>query len=342
MGVTIRELAEASGVAPSTVSYVINNGPRRISARTRARVEEAMRRLNYTPNALARGLVQKRIHTIGVVYTHYDHLIPSLYFLEVLQGILGATMEHDQSVLLFTESLQCDVTKNLMRWCDGRCDGLLVVALPHNTTVIEELRAREVPFVLINYMSDRKDVTCLDVDNVSAARNAVNYLIQMGHERIAIFCGQDNLDSTHQRLAGYRQAMAAAGLPVCDTWVFPGKYFEEFGYQQAEKLLAIPFHERPTAVFCTNDVLAIGAMKPFMEHGVRVPEDISLIGFDDIITASTIQPPLTTVRQPLAQIGARATELLLEQIEQKRAPGIKELLPTELVIRATVAKPSCR
>ncbi|CEK15158.1 LacI family DNA-binding transcriptional regulator [Chthonomonas calidirosea] len=342
MGVTIRELAEASGVAPSTVSYVINNGPRRISARTRARVEEAMRRLNYTPNALARGLVQKRIHTIGVVFTHYDHLVPNLYFMTVLQGILGATMERNQNVLLFTDNLECDVTKNLMRWCDGRCDGLVIVALPHNPTVIDELLAREVPFVLVNYMTDRKDVTCIDVDNVSAARRAVNYLIEMGHKKIAIFCGHDSTDSTHERLTGYRQALMEAGLPICEKWIFPGKYFEEFGYHQAERLLALPQAERPTAVFCSNDELAIGALKAFAEHGVKVPEEISLIGFDDIITASTIQPPLTTMRQPLVEIGARATELLLEQIEHKRAPGIKELMPTELVIRGTVAEPPCR
>lgn len=339
MGVTIRELAEASGVAPSTVSYVINNGPRRISARTRARVEEAMRRLNYTPNALARGLVQKRIHTIGVVYTHYDHLIPSLYFLTVLQGILGATMECEESVLLFTESLESDISKNLMRWCDGRCDGLLVVALPNNTCVVEELQAREVPFVLVNHFVDKKGVTCIDVDNVGASQQAVNYLLSVGHRRIGIFCGQNNLDSTHQRLEGYRKALTMAGIPYREDWVFPGKYFEEYGYHQARQLLEMPLAQRPTAVFCTNDVLALGAMRAFAEAGVRVPQDISLMGFDDILTASSVQPPLTTVRQPLTRIGAQATQLLLEQIEQKRAPGAKILLPTEIVVRASVAPP---
>jgi LacI family transcriptional regulator len=344
MAVTIKDLAKACGVAPSTVSYVLNNGPRVVHPQTRERVLEAARRLNYHPSAVARGLSKKRMETVGVVMGYWASPDTDPYFGSILGGILTVAQERRQSMTLFMEHSWTDALGNLRFYCDGRCDGLLLVAPPTDHAILAALKQKEIPFVVVSDLTTDPDISGVDVDNRAAACAMVGYLVAQGHRRIAMLGGHASLSSAPQRLQGYRDALAEAGIPYDEGLFLPGAYNQDTGYERARKLMCLPEAHRPTALFCCSDAIAFGALRAFKELGYQVPCDVSVAGFDDVFMAALTQPPLTTVRQPLRQIGERAAEVLLSQI-QDRVPGIqKEVLPTELILRdsVTVPKPGGR
>lgn len=337
---TIKDVAKLCGVSAATVSYVLNNGPRTVRPQTRDRVLQAIEQLNYYPNAVARGLQRKRMDTFGVVLPQ-SGLSPlgNPYFFPILDGIFEAAMRHHQNTTLFTGTLWLNAQTSLPAYCDGRCDGLLLFAPPMHSDIVPALMAKGVPFVLIGDNGERPDVTSVDVDNVAAAREMTNHLLDHGHRRIALLGGGEHIRSTTQRLLGYRQALEARGISFDESLVSSGGYNQKSGYERGLILRQLRSAARPTALFCGNDLIALGVLKAFAEIGLRVPEEISIVGFDDVDAAAQTEPPLTTVRQPLRLVGERATELLYALIHENAEPGQKELLPTELVIRHSVGAP---
>ncbi len=342
MRITIKDLAKDAGVSPATVSYVINNGPRTVHPQTRERVLASIRRLDYHPSAVARGLSSKRMNTLGVFVNYWEIPVSNQinqYLMSVLNGILAAAQRRKQIIALFMDSLWADGQNKVSVFCDGRCDGLLLAGLLDNSPIVATLKQQGVPFVLVNDVSEDPDVSWVDVDNVGAACAMTDHLLAQGHRRIAILCGNATISSTVLRHAGYQKALATAGIACDPTLILPGIYSIPSGYERTLELMRRPIPLRPTALFCSSDDIAFGAMQALQELELRVPQNVSVVGFDDLPSAANTQPPLTTVRQPLRALGEHAVELLLAQIEGTAPTGQKEVLPTELIIRASVAPP---
>ena len=335
---TIKDIAKASGVSYPTVSHVLNK-TRSVSPKTRQKVMDAVKALNYHPNAVARGLLKKQMNTIGVIFPYAPVSLISHHHLgPLMDGILAVSHQFHQSAMLFTADTFPENPERLSLYCDGRSDGLLVVGQPSDSPFVQSLRASRTPFVCINECWEDADIPFVDVDQAGSAERLVSYLIERGHLRIGVLTGDDDAIAVAQRLRGYRNALAAHGIASDETLILHGHYTEESGYEAAHRLVsnraAVPL---PTALFCHNDLIALGALRAFAELNVRVPEDISVAGFDDIPGAAASNPPLTTMHLPMRALGEQATRLLMDQIETPGTTATRELLPTELIERQSVA-----
>ena len=338
---TIKDVAQACGVSLMTVSHVINEKPGKASAETRDRVLKVMRELDYQPSAIARGLTRRKMNAVGVVfYTHsITPLVKAAYFGDVLGGILETAMQAGQSTTLFTEINSTDATKNLNTYCDGRCDGLIFVGPPFSDNLAEALGRKHTPYVFLGDQPTSPDIPCVDVDNVESSTRAVEFLLSSGHRRIAYLGGDMLITSARLREKGYRQALRNAALEPDEALILPGLYSVESGYQRTCTLME-DFENPPTALFCANDEIAVGAISAVNELGLRVPNDVSVIGFDDSSAALVSRPALTTMRQPFQELARHAVELLLAQIQGNETPGKRILLPTSLIVRDTVSAPN--
>jgi len=347
---TLRDVARMSGVSPATVSHVLNNRNQNMSAETRQRVLDAIRALGYRPGAAPGNDAARRARTIGVFLFLWlgeqrAPLRSNPYAVDILDGILSTAIPRHWNVTLISVDAWEDARAQIRLSADGRCDGFVLIAPPPDLEIADALHERGFPFVLIN--SDGGDVPGdgVDIDNATATREQTERLIALGHRTIAYLPGAEDLSNTRERLRGFQEAFAAAALPDPGTWILgPGTY----NYSQSQERLAsflarraaLPVAERPTALICGNDNLAAWARESLREQGIRVPEDLSLAGFDDVPYAATMDPPLTTVRQPLHELGVRATELLLRRIDAgvpEPSHPVTTFLPYEIVFRDSVA-----
>ena len=342
---SIKDVAKAANVSLSTVSKVLNGrNDAHISPRTRDIVIAAAEQIGYHPSIVARGLTGKRMEAIGVIMAYAESSVTSDPYLgPCLDGILAVAKEHHQKTILFLEDSWRDIRKKLPIYCDGNCDGLILIIPRLDSDIIPALEqhSRSVPFVVAGDSRDDMPLTCVDVDNIRTSMDVVRYLFRLGHTRIAAFCGYDDFCSSQQRLAGFRLAYKEAGLPLSDDWIFPGGYRHEFGAQNALRLLQYlqntPTDKCPTAVFCFSDSIALGALQTFKDYKIAIPEQLSVVGFDDIPAAALPHPALTTVRQNVRRIGEEATRLLLGRIGGQIAIGERILLPGEIIPRDTTA-----
>lgn len=331
---TIKDVARLSGVSTTTVSEVLNKGWRPVHAETRKRVLEAAQELDYRPNAMARGLVGKRMNTLGVVFTHWNTPQASPFVLGALLGVLTTCGARQQNTMIFNLDFWERGLEHLPEFCDGRCDGLLLMVPPDDCSLAGELVRRKMPCVVISGQDATGQAPCVDVDNTRAAFEMTNALLALGHRRIA-YLGESFISETvssfaRERHEGYRQAMKAAG-------VYRPELDDLSGEAQAMTLLRSA--QAPTAFFCLYDDLALRLLEQLRQHGVRVPDEVSVAGFDDIPYAALNRPTLSTVRQPINQIGERAAELLLSIIDGNIPITQRELLPTEIVLRASTSPP---
>jgi LacI family transcriptional regulator len=337
---TLKDIARRSGVSTATVSYVVNNGPRSVLPATRERVLEAIADLNYHPNAHARGLRGKKTNTIGVVFPHIvEAPFENVYFGPVLAGIIDIATQRKKATMLFTAFDWDEAERSAPQLCDGRCDGFLVVAPLRETRLVGDLLAREVPAVVIGTHPALARVDTVDADNIQGGRLAANYLASLGHRRIGIVLDEALRTSTAERLEGFRIGLRECGLPTDDRLVIQrpadGK---PRSLVEFRTWLRDPV-SRPTAIFCVQDDSACRAVDYATDIGLRVPEDLSIVGFDDIACAASCSPPLTTIRQPMRQIGFRAAELLCERIDAFRTEPHDFLLDVQLIERCSTAPP---
>ena len=342
---SIKDVAEAANVSLSTVSKVLNGrNDTHISPRTREIVITAAERIGYHPSIVARGLTGKRMEAIGVIMAYAESSVTSDPYLgPCLDGILAVAKEQHQKTILFLEDSWNDIRKKLPVYCDGNCDGLILIIPRLDSDIVPALEqnSRALPYVVVGDSREEAAFTCVDVDNVQTAKNVTEYLFQLGHTRIALFCGYDDFCSSHQRLAGFRAAYREAGMPVPEEWIFPGGYNGEFGSRNALLLLQrmqnLSPADCPTALFCLSDSLALGALQTFKDYHFPVPDSLSVIGFDDIPAAAHSFPALSTVRQNIRRIGEEATRLLLGQIGGQIAKGERILLSGTIIPRDTTA-----
>ncbi|MBZ0291433.1 MAG: LacI family transcriptional regulator [Anaerolineae bacterium] len=326
--VTLMDVARASGVSGATVSRVLS-GYEFVKESTRRRVLETVEQLGYVANLQARSLAGGRSQVIGL-------LVPNLgnsYVGTISRGVDHELIRANYDLMLYTshrhpgkESFYANAIAN------GLTDGLLLIAPLVPATYLEVLREQNFPYVLIDQTDTTENSNVVESTNWQGAYDATCYLNQLGHTRIAFITGASIVRSAVDRLAGYKAALTDCNIPFKEELVVEGDYQQQTGYEVSKRLLQ-SVNPPPTAIFACNDLSAFGAMEAVRESGLRIPDDISIIGFDDIPQASLIYPKLTTVRQPLEQMGQVAVKILLECIEDLGRPTQHVSLKTELVIR---------
>lgn len=323
---SIKDIARKANVSFSTVSRALQNSPL-ISRRTAEKIQRIARESGYRASAVARGLVTQRTKTIGVVVT----TIADPFVSEVVHGIEECCNDHGYSVFLANSNADPDrEVKVVHSFSERRVDGIVVTSSRVGALYIPMLSEMRVPIVLVNNQQPGEFVHSVMIENVQGSREATNHLIQLGHRRIAYLGDRFGHQSDTERFSGYRQALDRAALPFFPELVAHGDGKPENAIAAAESLLGLP--EAPTAIFCYNDMTALGVLKTLHARRMRVPEDVSVVGFDDLFIASYTDPPLTTVRQPRRRMGQLAMESLL-QLMRGENPSQAITVPAELVIR---------
>lgn len=330
----LEDIAAKAGVSRSTVSRVINNEPY-VSPKTRAKVEAVIQEEGFTPNPAARTLVTQRTKAIGIVIPHILNAISGddAYFSTLLRGITEVTTQRDHATLLWLEHTNDNEESFRRRILQNRMmDGLIVASAATNDPLFKHLIEAGRHFVTVERPNQFQEYTnYVTVNNVAAAQTAVEHLIGLGRRRIATITGNLNISDGEDRLIGYRNALEAAGIPYDENLVIPAQFNRNQGYLGMKQLLNRNFD----AIFAANDAIALGVIQAANETGHRIPEDFALVGFDDMNIATQLKPQLTTMRQPVAEKGARAADLLIDLIEGKLESPQRILLPTELIIRAS-------
>jgi LacI family transcriptional regulator len=332
--ITIREVAEAANVSIATVSRALN-APDRVNPELRRRVTEAVDRLGYVAVGAARALASRRTGAIGALVPTLDNAI----FAECINALQLRLDDH--GYVLLVASADYDArreSRELKALVERGIDGVLLVGTEHNPEVYRLLKAAAVPAVITWSCDAQVGVPCIGFDNRAAARRLCDHLIELGHRRIAMMAGlRQGNDRAAARVDGVRDALRARGLDLTPERLCERPYTVADGRNALRHLLAAP--ERPTAVICGNDVLAFGALFEAAAHGLGVPRDLSITGFDDLDLAAQMVPPLTTVRVPAAEMGRRAADQLVGVARGEAPPRVTEL-EAVIVLRGSTAAPA--
>lgn len=329
---TIKDVAREASVSVATVSRVFNDAAV-VRPETARRIREVAARLRYAPHGGARSLITSRTQTLGV-------LLPDLYgefFSELIHGIDVTARREGYHILVSRSWEGRTEIEEAVRAMRGRVDGLLLMSPHIDADSLLHVPAG-LPVVMLCSPSKGTDVDSVIIQNFPGARDMVAHLISFGHRRIAIIKGATGNHDAAERLRGYRAALKDAGLTADKSLERDGDFTEAGGYAAARALMAL--ETRPTAIFAANDSMAIGALSALREAGVRVPEEVAVAGFDDIPLAHYMDPPLSSVRVPISDLGARAVEILLDRITNKDGHTLRrERVSTELVIRRSTGAP---
>jgi LacI family transcriptional regulator len=329
---TRADVARLANVSTATVSYVVNDGPRPVAPATRERVLAAIAQLGYRPNAVARSLVRQRTHALGLIVP--DNANP--FFAEFARCVEDRAFAQGYTVAL------CNTNLDLRREAayldlllDKRVDGVIVTSSTLTRAQLGLFVERRVPLVIVDPQEPDLGFDTVRVDDTAGSRRATSHLIEHGYSSIACLAGPRGSPGAMRRLAGFEEAMLEAGRTVREDFVLFGPFSAESGYERALELLGR--RDRPRSIFAEADLLAIGAMRAAWELGLRVPEDLAIVGFDDIVFANLTTPPLTTVAQPLDVIADHAVALLLERLKRERdlSPPRDRLIKAEMVVRAS-------
>jgi len=327
---TLEDIAKLVGVSRSTVSRVVNDSPN-VSEEVRQRVLKVIQSTGFQPNAAARSLASQRSRMIGLVLPRsVSSFFTDPFFPQLTQGIAFGCNNNDLTLSLFLVGNKEDEEKIYPRISRrGLLDGIMVQAGQPNDKLISQLFKSSLPTVMIGRPFDPDGINYIDVDNINAAIKATMHLVSLGYTRIATISGLKGSAVTADRLEGYKKALLNSGFTVDEKLIVEGDFTEAGGYTAMKQLLPV----KPDAVFAGSDVMAAGAIRAAQEVGLRVPEDLGVIGFDDVPLSSITSVQLTTIRQPILRLGIKAVELLIDVIENGITPAHRILLDTELVIR---------
>ncbi len=335
---TIKDVAAHAGVSVATVSAVINSN-KYVSPGLAQRVHESITALDYECNGLAQGLKKHTSHTIGLIISD----ITNPFFTSVVRGVEDVASARGYSLILGNTDEDLKKEMSYMRLLESkRADGLIVAVTLGNHAYLRSWPTHRLPLVSIDRLPSELGIDAVLLDNVAGARQAVEHLITLGHERIGIVTGLPSITTTQERLTGYKQALEAHGIPLDPALIAEGNSRIDGGERGALQLLTQET-TRPTALFVTNGQMIIGALQAINQVGLHCPQDIALVGFDDFAWAAVMHPRLTTVRQPTYEIGQKAAQLLFERLEKRdAAPQVVRLQP-RLIIRescGTALQPS--
>ena len=334
---TIKDVARHADVSVTTVSHVVN-GTRRVSPEGRERVEKAIRALGYVPSAIARSLKSNNTRTLGMLIPNSSNP----YFAEIVHSVEDRCFGAGYNLILCNTNDEAHRQGTYLQvLAERRIDGLIVVSTGHDATLPTQLAGLSIPTVLVDREIEIAEQPCdlVETAHMQGGQLATQHLLALGHRRIACISGPEGLVPSEQRIAGWRAALAtAADARGHAPLLCNGHFTSQGGYDAMHALLRA--ETPPTAVFVCNDLMAMGALCAAHERGLRVPEALSIVGFDDIELAAFTSPPLTTVAQPKQRIGALAVDMLLERIDGKRQDARKVMLQPELRVRASTAPPA--
>lgn len=325
---TIRDVAKQAGVAPITVSRVINNSGY-VNEKTRARVEAAVADLGYVPNVLARSLRSRRTGTLGLILTD----ISNPFWTTVARGVEDAASDAGFNVILCnTDESEVEQDKYLHVLMQKQVDGVLLVPARSAVEPIKFIQSQNTSVVVLDRRIPNSQTDAVRCDSEGGAYQLTRLLLSLGHRRIAMLSGPRGVSTAEDRVAGYRRALAEAGVDVDAAPVCYGEFSLQSGYDMTVQVLART--PRPSALFAGNNFIAIGALRALRDAGLRVPEDLALVGFDDLPADLVVDPFLTVAAQPAYEMGRQATELLLARLSEKAPAAYQEIvLPTEIVVR---------
>lgn len=327
MRATIKEVAKKAGVSIATVSRVLNES-NLVQDETKKLVKQVARDLRYSPNIAARSLSRSRTETIGI-------LLPDLYgefFSEVIRGMDTTARQHKYHLFISSSHNSKAEIEAALRIMSGRVDGLIIMSPHIDAVALNSNLPSALPVVLLNCYVDGGDFDAINIDNYQGAYDVVRHLVNHGHKRIAIITGTEKNIDAQERLRGYQAALKDSGVEHSDLYELTGDFTEASAYKAAIRILNT--NPQPTAIFASNDAMAIGALSALRVHNISVPGDIALAGFDDIPIATYITPSLTTVRVRISDLGALAVKRLLEAIHKKKEHvKHRTVLGTEVVAR---------
>ena len=336
---TIKDIAKEAGVSIATVSFVVNGKDQHISEATRQRVKDVMKKYNYIPNAMAGSLVTRRTGIIGLILP--DIMNP--FFPGIARGAEDRANEEGYSIIFCNTDDKIEVEEKYIESLTSKMvDGIIIAHSSNSDQMGEILERTQIPVILIDRDFDSKNILGkVLVNNKDGARQAVCHMVEKGYRKIAYLSGSLKTQTAMDRLEGYKEALREKNLPVVEVLIKYGEYRVEWGRKGIEELLTEK--QDFDAVFCGNDLIAIGAMKELLKHGYRVPEDKGVMGFDDIYMSQMVEPELTTVKQPNYEMGYQAVDLLIRHLKEKKTaktPGEKKtsmvMLNTEITERKSI------
>lgn len=328
---TLEEIGRRAGVSSATVSRVINNRGN-VRGETHERVMQVIHETGFQPNAAARRLAGQQAQLLGLIIPETANILfTDPYFPRLIEGVAEACQSHDYLLTLFLFHAVEEERKLSPRLLQASLiDGVIITATQIGDPLIDQLLEAEIPFVQIGH-ADSPSVNYVDADNLSGAYMLVSHLIRFGYSRIAIIAGPLTNQAAVERLNGYRNALRDRGLRAAPELIVTADYTETGGYDAMVHLLSL----RPEAVFVSSDTMALGALRACRDNGVVVPDEMAVVGYDDLPPARQSEPPLTTVRQPVRRAGALAVETLIDIITHGSVPPRRIILPTELIVRAS-------
>ncbi|MBD1389147.1 LacI family DNA-binding transcriptional regulator [Neiella sp. HB171785] len=324
---TIRDVAKEAGLSTGTISKALSN-PERVSPKNLAKVEAAIKKLNYKPNMLSQKFRSKQSNTIVVLVPD----IANVFFAKVISGIEAVAQNAGYSVLLGDTKDSPVREAEFIKMVETRLADGIINLRPYTSD--SQLPQQDITAVSATG-SENTPYPSVRIDNAGATAQVIEYLLSLGHRRIGVISGLNDNPHTQDRIAGYQRAIAAAGITFDPSLVVEGDFNFASGLNAVRQF--IQMKERPTAVFCMNDEMAISAIKGFVDAGLRVPEDISVAGFDDMDVSSYCRPTLTTIAQPAEQIGEQSAELLLELIAGKTPQQTEYVLAHDFIVRGSTA-----
>lgn len=323
MGGTIKEIAEAAGVSTATVSRVLNSSPQ-VRPKTRERVEEAIRRLNYSPSALARGLARKRTNLLGLILSD----ITNPFYPELIRGIQDrAKCDGYHVIICNTDGKYSQEERYLWALLELRVEGVIFASvLMSETRGVELVRRAGIPLVLVNRRLPDTDLDYVVVDNKQGAMQAVRYLVGLGHRQIGIIAGPGDASNSAERLAGYVQALEECGIALRDDYIITTEFSRRAAFEATKEMMTLA--DPPTALFVVNDNMAVGTLGALSSLGLQVPGDVAVVGFDDTEMASLEVVNLTTVSHRCYTMGSEAVNILMDRIK-----GTGDAKPRQIVLK---------
>jgi DNA-binding LacI/PurR family transcriptional regulator len=332
MPVSIKDIARSANVSYSTVSRALAHSPR-VKAETRDRIQQLALEMGYSPSAVARSLVTNRTRTIGIIAT----TITDLFQAEIIQAIQRTALRHNHSVILTQSGPESErELAELEALRERRVDGIILISIRAAGEYASVLQGSGIPLVFINDPCNVDYGHSLKVDSFAGACEAVRHLLDLGHRSVAYIAGPSANWDNDQRLAGYQETLRANDLPVQPALIVGDGRRAEDGIRSMQQLLRLP--SPPTAVFCYDDTVALGAIRAVHGADLRVPQDMSVVGFDDVHLASYFEPPLTTIAQPKREMGQKAVEMVLAVL--RNAEKVEDcVMPVRLVVRESTMPP---
>jgi LacI family transcriptional regulator len=329
---TINDIAKLAGVSKGAVSYVLNNKPG-VSEEVREKILRIIEEYGYKPNKLSQALAGKRTNFIALVIPD----ISDVFYAKIIKGVEKTLSKHGYFLNLYSTHANPEKEHQVFDFLNmGIVDGVIVMAYHINESFIKKIIDTKIPFVFIDYPYDNDRVYSIIVDNEEGGFKATEYLISLGHRKIAFIHGSKEAWDSELRFRGYLKALEKYDIPFNEKLVSRGDFTKEGGYKAVKDLLNS--HERFTAIFSANDHMAFGAIKALKEEGLRVPEDVSVIGFDNIEASALSNPPLTTIMQPTYQLGEVSVKILIKLLSGETLDQKKYLLKTQLIERKSCSK----